>query len=241
MSRGKAKKTRIGGFLQKIARGATKATPAGVIASQIVKRRAPKIREILKRNGIKPAPKSVNLAIQAAQLMEEKAVDKAMEMGLAPEPEMLTPEDIDMAEEQVYEDEERAIEEDPENGFDSFDPATIAATFGAAKAAVGKINAKRQAAGKRPLLRGKKWEARQKKAAEAEKAESSRESARETAGNSAESERETRTERKQESTAKILKDAAESVVNKVEQDRIRQYMPLFIIAGIVLFFAGKNS
>lgn len=210
--RAKAKQRKVKTTLGRIGRiGLAVGAPATAVALALVRKRRRKIERVLKRKGIKPAEKDGNLAIQAAQVVERDGINKAMEMGLAPSEEELTPEQIEMGVEESQEQEELNIENDPENEADSFDPATLGAVFGAAKGAVTKINANRQAAGKRPLLRGKKWAARQK------------------AGGA-----------KTASTADVLKGAADEVVAAKKSDEINKLLPLIIIVAIALFMLGKN-
>lgn len=116
------------------------------ISLSIVKKNRPAIERYIIKNGGNPHENPAILAAQACLIHENKIYHK-QRMGT---PDYFTAEDAVLAEEAV------AAEFDGGEA-DDFSPAILGTVFKAGKKAIAKINEKRKAKGKKPILSGQRF------------------------------------------------------------------------------------
>jgi len=195
---------------------AKKNLPPSTVALEVVKEKQPEIRQYVKNAGLRPDDNPVNLSIQAAMVHENKVLDK-LNRGF---------QDYTAAENAVFaEDEVNSFMDD----YQDFAPALLAMVGAVAGKGIEGINAKREQAGKKPILSGKFWQNLKNKAASVEARPINENDlqvnirGRDRIGANPNT----------ELGAGILAARVE-LENQAKKDYLRRNLPLFIIAAVVI-------
>lgn len=134
-----------------IRRQAVEAAQRGISPEQVsleeVQQYRPQIESYVQRNGLQPMQNPAALAAQAVMIHENNVQEKLDGGGVW---------DEERAEELVYDDAEAL--QDLTGEPDEFIGDIVGRVIRAGKTALDKVNARRRAAGKKPILGGKNWQ-----------------------------------------------------------------------------------
>lgn len=186
------------------------------IALTVVEEKKPIIQRWVKEHGEKPYDNPAMLAAQATLLHENKIWQKMQKNAI---PDYFDAENAVMAEEQHQED---------SNYFDDFDGGILGAVLTAGDKALDRINAKRTARGKKPILAGERGKKLREKVKLAPEFIELKKGGIATGANS-------------ESDIAIIKDELINEIRRREtKEAVKKYLPLAIIVLVAVFFIGKS-
>ena len=202
-----------------------KGIPPSSLALRIVKENRPHIEAYVRRHGGNPHPNPAVLAAQACIVHENKIAYK-QKMGV---PDYQTAEDAVLAEDQISEDMGES---------DSFAPALLGTIFKAGKTAIAKINQKRVAKGKKPILSGPKFQNLVNKVKEHVQIDTGENGATIKLSNLNTA---PPIPLDQQSDLNIIKDALiDQATTDAKTDWIKKNLPIIAIAAVVLFVVLKK-
>lgn len=195
-------------------------TPANV-AIETINGNLDKYRQFVIEHGERPETSPEALAAQVVLLHESKIWDKIENAGIP---------DYTAAEEQVFAEEEQS---EFEGNISNFNGSLLGAAYKAGVAALGKINQKRVAKGKKPILEGEKGKKLLQKIEshiQYEKVLQANEPPKKSNGNFANT-----------TIGAAAMAAAESIEKDKTTEAIKKYLPYAIIVLILVFLIGKKS
>ena len=191
-----------------------------VVALEVIKENLPTIQQYVLEHGQKPEADPVSLAAQAMILHEQKIWDKVENGGIP---------DYEAAEAQVLADEQAA---EDAGSISNFDGSILGVVFKAGSSALDKINAKRKAQGKKPILDGEKGQKLRDKIGrhiELERIDS------------ASLGKKTNSKWKETDGGIILDSLAKEIEREKTKQAVKKYLPFAIIAIVLIIIIARKT